>query len=514
MNKMIKYFKLPFIFFLLIGMFACTDLVEDLREDLTGEQAKAILEGSSKAEVDALLLSAYRDFRAPFQSQTGFWATQELTADAAIPPTRGGDWDDNGKWRALHLHTVDADHPDQGPTFNNLLKIVFNTTNILTFGPDPSQEAQAKFLRAFAIFCVADGWNQVPVREPGENLLEAPRVLQGPEAVDFVISELNDIMADLPDGPATIANKDAAKVLLMKCYLNKGTFADRSNPGFDQGDMNQVISLADEVIGSPQGYALADNYFDNFAAQNTQKSTELIWVEENIGGSSSGDVHTRWFMTMHYNQNPSGWNGFATLSDFYNKFDPTDTRFGGEYGGVTDVLGVRTGFLEGQQFDVNGNELDDRNGNKLAFTQEIKLIESDNNLEIKGVRVVKYPPDPANPGGSSDNDYVHFRFADVLLMKAEALLRNGDAGSALDIVNEIRVKRGVSTLGSLTLESLLDERGFELYWEGWRRQDLIRFGKFLDAWIEKPATDARALLMPIPNGALAVNPNLTQNPGY
>lgn len=507
-------FKLPIILFLLVGVFACTDLEEELREDLTGAQAKAILEGSSKAEVDALLLSAYRDLRTPFQAQTGFWATQELTSDAAIPPTRGGDWDDNGKWRALHLQTVDADHPDQGPTFNNLLKIVFNTTNILTFGPDASQAAQAKFLRAFAIFCVADGWNQVPVREPGEDLLKAPRVLKGSEALDFVIDELNTIMNDLPDGPPTIANKDAAKVLLMKAHLNRGTFADRSNPSFEGSDLDQVISLADQIIASPQGYSLADNYFDNFAPQNTQKSPEIIWVEENLGGSSSGDVHTRWFMTMHYNQNPSGWNGFATLSDFYDKFDPNDSRIGGAYDGFTDLTGVDVGFLEGQQIDVDGNELDDRKGNKLAFTREVSLIESANNLEITGIRVVKYPPDMVNPGGNSDNDYVHFRFADVLLMKAEALLRKGDAGSGLTIVNEIRTKRGVDPLSALNLDNLLDERAYELYWEGWRRQDQIRFGTFLDAWQEKPGSDARALVMPIPNGALAVNPNLTQNPGY
>ena len=366
--------KLSLFIFLALSVLGCTNLEEELREDLTGDQARALLEGSSEAEVDALLLSAYRGLRAPFQSQTGFWATQELTADGAIPPTRGGDWDDNGKWRALHLQNVDGDHPDQSATFNDLLKIVFSTTNILNFGPTASQAAQARFLRAWAIFCVADGWNQVPFREPGEDLLQAPRVLQGAEAIDFVIDELTAIGGDLPDGPATRANKDAAKALLMKCYLNRGTFADRSNPSFPAGDMTQVISLADELIGSGK-YALADNYFDNFSANNTQISPELIWVEENLGGSNSGDVHTRWFMTMHYNQNPSGWNGFATLSDFYDKFDPADSRFGGEYDGVTDVLGVRSGFLFGQQYDVKGNELEDRRGNKLAFTKEVSLIE-------------------------------------------------------------------------------------------------------------------------------------------
>ena len=152
--------KIPLFLLLAFGILACTNLEEELREDLTGAQAIAA------QDVNALLLSAYRDLRGPFQSQATFWATQELTGDAAIPPTRGGDWDDNGKWRALHLHNVDPDHVDQTTTFNDLLKIVFNTTNILNFNPTPAQEAQARFLRAWAVFCVADGWNQVPYREP------------------------------------------------------------------------------------------------------------------------------------------------------------------------------------------------------------------------------------------------------------------------------------------------------------------------------------------------------------
>ena len=107
-----------------------------------------------------------------------------------------------------------------------------------------------------------------------------------------------------------------------------------------------------------------------------------------------------------------------------------------------------------------------------------------------------------------------FRYADVLLMKAEALLRTGAAATALPIVNSIRTARGATALGSLTADNLLDERGRELYWEGWRRNDLIRFGKFLGAWQEKAASGSERLLFAIPNEQLAVNPNLTQNPGY
>jgi hypothetical protein len=99
-------------------------------------------------------------------------------------------------------------------------------------------------------------------------------------------------------------------------------------------------------------------------------------------------------------------------------------------------------------------------------------------------------------------------------MKAEALLRTGNAGDALLIVNNLRGVRGASALGSLDADKLLDERGRELYWEGHRRQDMIRFGRFLDAYREKPESGAERLLFPIPATALAVNPNLEQNPGY
>ena len=180
---------------------------------------------------------------------------------------------------------------------------------------------------------------------------------------------------------------------------------------------------------------------------------------------------------------------------------------------MTDVSGLRTGFLIGQQFDAAGNALEDRKGNPLAFTREVKIIETGNNLEITGIRVNKYPIDYDN-GDNVDNDAVIYRYSDVLLMKAEALLRNGDEPAARAIVNDLRSVRGVPALGTLTLDNLLDERGFELYWESHRRQDLIRFGKFLDAWNEKPASGPERLIFPIPNQALAVNPNLEQNPGY
>jgi len=162
-----------------------------------------------------------------------------------------------------------------------------------------------------------------------------------------------------------------------------------------------------------------------------------------------------------------------------------------------------------------GAALKDRTGAPLSFTPEVNIIEKGANLEVTGIRAYKYPIDYVHAdNGFVDNDYPYFRYADVLLMKAEALLRTNNAAGALTIVNNIRADRGATPLASLTLDNLLDERGRELYLESWRRQDLIRFGKFLQPWQEKPASDPRYLLFPIPNGQLAANPNLVQNPGY
>jgi len=486
-----------------IGLNSCTDLEETHRKDLT--------------ELDdldplAVLESSYNSMRLPYQDQSRFWAAQEHTSDEAMGPTRGPDWDDNGIWRSLHNHTWDADHAFLGSTFSELLQIVYSTSNLLAYEPSAQTAAESRFLRAYVVSSLVDGWGQVPYRDDFQDLLSDAKVLDAASTVDLILAELDAIEADLPDGPANVANKDAAKVLKMKTLLNKGMYLDRANPSFAQADMNAVIALADEIINSGK-YSIADNYFDNFAPNNDQISSENIFTALNEGGSNSGNVRSRWFCGLHYNQNPSGWNGFCTLGSFYDSFSADDLRAKADYPGMTEVGGINAGFLIGQQVDGDGNDLMDRKGNSLSFTKEVSLTESGDNLEITGVRVMKYPIDYVS-GDNADNDYVYYRYSDVLMMKAEALLRNGDAGQALSIVNDIRSARGVADLTSLDETNLLAERGREFYWEGFRRTDLLRFGKFLDAWEDKPTSGAERLLFPIPAASLASNPNLVQNPGY
>ncbi len=318
----------------------------------------------------------------------------------------------------------------------------------------------------------------------------------------------------------------------MKCYLNKGVWAStaaRTSPTFAAADMNAAIALADQVI-TGGGYSFTANYFDNFAPNNNTIGNENIFTQENKAGVQSGNVRSRWHSTMHYNQNPGGWNGFTTLSDFYGKFEAADKRRGVNYPTPSSPANpgnrITVGLFLGQQYNLNNDvALLDRTGAPLAFTAAVKNIEVGTNLEVTGIRAYKYPIDFVNDGGGNvDNDYVYFRLADVLLMKAEAILRGGTGtvagvygSTALQLVNYIRVlpSRGASVLASVTLDVLLDERGRELYLESWRRQDLIRFAKYLTAFQEKNYTsDGKYVLFPVPNRFLAVNPNLKQNPGY
>jgi hypothetical protein len=181
---------------------------------------------------------------------------------------------------------------------------------------------------------------------------------------------------------------------------------------------------------------------------------------------------------------------------------------------------VNVGFVYGQQYDISGDSLFDRNGNPLYFTFE---CDYDDATEYEGVRVLKYPPRvEVTYMDRIENDFLIWRYADALLMKAECELRaNSDVGAAQAIVNEIREKREAPAITASGYEDMLDriyiERGLELYWEGHRRQDMIRFGTFLMPKTSKDwDSPETALILPIPQSAIDGTPGgvLLQNPGY
>jgi hypothetical protein len=529
----------------LVVMAGCTKLDQKLGSTLTRDEAADALgpQGTS-----LVLQGAYSDIGGPFSSQDLIFSLEENTADESLVPTRGGDWDDNGVWRVLHNHTWNADHGQILSVFNGLNKLNFDATNVLSFGPTDAQKAEAYFLRDLSLYYLLDLYGLFPVRDPGEDLRKAPAVYAGAAGVQFIIDELKANIANLPaSNGSNLANPDAAKVLLMKLYLNRGAYTNRAAPTFDAADMNEVVKLGTEIINSGK-YSFTPNYFDNFAPNNGTASKEAIFRYENVGGQSANNsgLQSRWNMTLHYNSytpnNPNaGWNGFSTIGDFYKSFGVAkattfgledtllDTRIGRRVLSnltSTQKSGIRPGFLVGQQYNENGVALKDRKGNPLAYDPNIaaNMIETGPNLEVTGIRVVKYVPDYNYYGGPADNDLMIFRYADVVLMVAEAKMRLNDNAGGITLVNTLRTARGAAPVdNTFTLKNdanveapntLIAERGRELYWESFRRTDLIRFGVYLKPWQYKPADDPKYLLFPIPSQSLAANPNLTQNPGY
>ena len=526
--------KIKYVSIITLGMLAgCSKLDQKLNDSFA-------VGDSQNADVSALLNSAYNSMNNLVHNQERLFNLGETTTDEALVPTRGGDWDDNGAFRVLHAHTWTPIHVGFKGTFNELGGLQHSAITVLAFNPNQTQRAEALFLRSFAQFHTLDLYGQVPYRNVTDyNSIQPAPVMSPAAAVDTMVRTLTEIIPVLPASNTPYkASPDAAKFLLMKILLNKGAFLNKPAPTFDNADMQQVIDLGEEIINSGD-YSLNTNYFDNFGAENATKGkSEMILAWPNAGAAqnnniNSGGINARWMMTLHYNSwteraGAAGWNGFARMADFYNTFTQDDQRVGGTpYPGVTDVSGLKPGFVVGQQVDKDGNALEDRQGNPLSFTPEVGLIETEQDrIEVAGIRVIKYPPDySAYDGGNQKNQLQIFRYADVILMVAEAYMRMGDDATALQMVNDLRDVRGAAPLGSMTLvnpdnvndpNTLLSERGRELYWESWRRQDLIRFGVFLKAWSlkEADATGDRNLLFPIAPDELLANPNLVQNPGY
>lgn len=484
----------------------CTNLDEQILDGVSNETS-----GGGTINTAATLVSAYNGLR-DFNGQGGVFALNEMSTDALVGPTRGGDWDDNGTWRQIHTQTWAPDHGEVKNAWNSLLSNVYNCNLVIENGGTTAQVIEARFLRAWYYYNIVDLFGQAPYRPAGSSLLDDPKVWSRSEATDFIISELEAVVATLPNrvsNDASIANKDAARFLLAKVYLNKAVFKSENPAGpytFDAADMTKVVQNVDAITNT-----LSTNYWDNFAPANNT-SSEIIFSSKNVQGGEGGNMQSKWRMGTHYNQTPSGWNGFTTVADYYSKFDSSDSRAKYSTPAIIASFGNPVGFQVGQMFAPGGvTKLKDRNNNDLIFTSQITLITSGATLETAGIRGLKYIPDAASLD-KPDNDLVLMRYSDALLMKAEAIARGG-SGSVGTIMSDIAARAGV-TAAAATLDGIYAERGRELWWEGWRRNDMIRFGKFLEARDLKPyVSDAKYLLFPIPADAL-FNANLTQNPGY
>jgi len=472
------------------------------------------------------LSNIYNDITGQAGDQAGLYALTEVSTDELLVPTRGTDWGDNGIWRTVHVHTFGPTHNFVTQVWNDKNGAVLRCTEVI----DPlsnatvAQVAEAKFARAYNMWIVMDFWGQVPFRNPKDGPDVTPSVLTRQEAYTLIVQDLTDAIVGLPAGVPAATNKlrpvkATARLLLAKVKLNSIVY----NGAYGSTDLDDVISLVTSIEG--EGYGLVGgNYFNLFKGP-TYTNIDVIW-------NVSAGAGNRMWNSLHYNQSHpdntgGGWNGFSTLAEFYNKFQgpAASNSIGGgqeERRGYTHTLattnatnlGFGFGFQFGQMYGMSGVApvaLKDRTGKPLIFTKEFAESGLIGNNETTGARLLKYSP--AN-GGFTEG-VVMARFADAHLMRAEAILRKGNAGSALIEVNKLRALRAnTPPLASLNEAAMLDERGRELYTEGWRRNDMIRFGVFKAARQFKPAGDGHTDIFPIPASAILSNPSLNQNPGY
>ncbi len=488
--------------------------------------SKSVAAASTSGAASANLASVY-DATNALMGQGNWYALQEHSTDELLGPTRGTDWDDFGTWRKIHLHAVDGAHNQLFDTWNGLNGGLFKATLVAENGTAADQPA-AKFLRAFMATQVMDIFGQVPYRAAKDGPDVIPAVKTRSEAFDWIMTDLDAAIAALPSNAAITdsrkATKQGAQFLKARLMLNKAVYkADPKTPttlSFAAADMNTVISMVDAITASGK-FSLSANYWDNFVWNNHTKATELIYTRGGDGATQlGGTINVNWYTGMgtHYNQTFSGWNGFTTTADFYNSFPEVDKRRQADIAGYTELTGFNAGFLAGQQYKYDKGvkvKVKDRSGSDLVFTPDVSLFFS---TESKGIRTMKYPMEYSGGNFNGKNDYVFFRYADALLMKAEAILRGGTATNgetALSIVNAVRTRSGAPALTAVTLNDILAERGRELYLEAVRRPDLIRFGKYNDPVNERAVkSDPSRVVYPIPNQAVSSNPNLKQNFGY
>jgi len=471
-----------------------------------------------------------------------FWGMQEATSDEFFFPTRGTDWFDGGVWQEDYMHTWTPTHRDVVQTWNHL-NLAISATNISlsALGIESEKDlkevwqarAQLIFLRGFYEYALYDLYRVFPFREPfDQDFSKNPVVLKNDPGFYHIVTKIKEIlpmMKTRDDALYGEPNRDAALMLLAKMYINKGIYT--GVPAYDS-----ALIYLNELINTGH-YALANKYFDLFSVDNDTRykkaDDEGILVAVLDDGNNYGiDNQVVWINpSFHYNQTLGGrftanWNGGCVPEGFMNQYVAnTDTSTDSRWRDSTfyKQFAVVLGFNYGQQYKWVADSLvqiKDRPGKPLVFTFECPLLTA---TEGNGVRVLKYPPrvQPVNVM-RTPNDFMIWRYADALLMKAECLVREENkVDEALAIVNQIRVKRGAPeiTASDATdmLSKILSERGLELYWEGHRRQDMIRFGTFLlpKSGGKDNISPSTAILMPIPQTAIdAMEGALIQNTGY
>lgn len=493
---------------------------------------------------------------------------QEFSSDAWILPGRQGDWVDGGKWQSLFLHNYGPGNATIKSTWNALYTIIGNCNtsidNLETFiqagGESYLQDYQyeARAVRAILYYHLVDLFGRVPLVTSSKTVMADVNQSSRSEVYQFIVDELTDCIPHLPSGKCQNMGKyygrvtkavgymAMAKVAIKSPILSKDDWNDGSlvggiakvAPYVNQAGKNIKIALDGTTRDAwetvlycqkqieKEGYSLQPNFSQNFSKTN-DSSVENIWTQPSDGTTYKVSDYnpTRTLYAAHASAyGLQGWNGACATVEQMKVFkygtDEQDPRMD-----MTFFYGPV--FVDGKPIDAGLGDGAQLCYNPMDVVVDFKEDVPNQILKFAGARMSKYEVDNTTSSYlNHNNDKVFWRYADALLLAAEAKVRMGQSGDAE--VNEIRDRVQAGQKSNVTLQDILDERMLEFSYEGMRRQDQIRFGTYTE-----PTTDRYAgvhhnvatgdyvvdntgftTVFPIPTSVLELNTKLTQNPGY
>lgn len=481
---------------LVLILSSCTDLEEVLYGKIPGDKYP-----ENDNQVANLTVEGYARLR-PLCDDEGWWfLAQEISSDELCGPTRGSDWYDGGKWVNMHKHDWTNDDEGVNRMWDVLWKGITTCNQTLDMMRElPQNDAikakmkEAEVLRSFYYYLLIDNYGDVPYVTVAKGAPEKPFKISRSAVFDSLVTSITEALPYLK----LIDNKYMVTrytgfAILAKLYLNAEVYT--GTPMWDLAGQ-----YCDSILAGP--FQLDPTVTGSFLTNNAL-APEIIFSipydEDNFQGFR---LHMR---TLHYQHNlkynmPVGpWNGFAVVPTHFDTYDQNDLR--------------RTAYhIFGLQLTPGGKTiLDGETKKPLDITPHLPALTmqapafTPEQIRMTGARVGKYEIKMGAKENLS-NDFPLFRLSDFYLMKAETEIRQGRSGDQW--IAPIRTRAGVTPFTGATLTNLLAERGRELYCEGHRRQDQIRFGTWGNAWWEKQASGPERKTFPIPKWATDANPNL------
>lgn len=483
---------------------ACTDLSEKLYDQVSMDDY-----GQTDSEIATIVGGAYASLRGYDASDVACWLASEfvffldeVSSDEACIPTRGSDWYDNGVY-------IDAQRHDFSPNnklFNSYWKYCYNgitRVNSIIYQIDKSglddeakenAKAELRGLRAYYYSLLLDRFGAVPISTNFEDE-GLPAKSSREQVFAFVESELLDVIDRLNSNPVYGRfTQSVAHGVLARLYLNAEVYVGTAR-------WQDCINECNKV----RGYVLETDYYANFARDN-EKSGEIMFAaiyDHEMGTTGNYLGSMTYNGDQKYAFDPAGiwqWsaNGICAQPGLYSSFNEKDNR--------------RNSLLIGPQINLStGSVIITDKGEQLIYTEEVRSI--DDAGYVEGARLHKYAVH-ADDKWERDYDWVLMRYAEIIMMSAEANYRLGNEAVALTLVNQLRARAGLEGLTSLSLALLDEEWKHEFVFEGIRRTVNIRFGTFFKPWWEKGETPTYKKVFPIPANALELNPKLEQNPDY